>query len=180
MSYMPFPKNWMEELVAEYLQLEDYHVETGCPVPIKKRGGRAEMDVVGIKIIKDKLHVRHVEIGRAGSYKELDQKIERQLLSQEIKEELKKRFGTYEYEPVFISEVHKERSQEWQNLKKKYESKNVKLMTFKELFQEIQRVMKEWKQKHRTTSVPMLPENLWLLKMLERINEVIKSNNPIK
>ena len=47
---MPFPNTWIEELIAEWLLLEGFLVETNLPYAVGKGGGRGEADVVGAKI----------------------------------------------------------------------------------------------------------------------------------
>jgi len=47
---MPIPRTWSEELVSEWLCLEGYSTEIGLHVGKGIAGGRAEADVVGIKI----------------------------------------------------------------------------------------------------------------------------------
>lgn len=61
---MPFAKNWVEELVAEWLQLDGYLVEVGLPVSVAKAGGRYEADIVGARIRGNILEVFHVECGQ--------------------------------------------------------------------------------------------------------------------
>lgn len=165
----------MEELVAEYLQLAGYFVVTNHPVPTKKRGGRSDMDVLGLKIVGNKVHALHIEIGRARDRKALEKKIKQQLLSQKVGKELDKILKTFadKRERWFISETRKRESGIWQDLREKYK-KDVRLMTFPELMKEIRKTMKEWKEKESTSKGRdrMLPKSLWLLKMLERMSEL--------
>jgi len=97
---LPFPRNWSEELVSEYLELEGYFVRTGHPVPIGKRGGRGEMDVIGIKIVNGELEICHVEIGVQSlsikAYKESIKKKFNSLVKQEI-DRIAKDFGFQNY-----------------------------------------------------------------------------------
>ena len=172
---MPFPRNWLEELVAEYLELEDYFVETGHPVQIGKRGGRREMDILGTKVDPTtlKFHVIHVETGRAQSKQKLSKKISEQFFDHQVAEELEKRFGTSDCERWFVNDTYSETSKAWNQLKKILDKRGVRLLTFGELIQEIKSSISRWKQIHRTPkgTEPMLPENLWLLKFLEKIEE---------
>jgi hypothetical protein len=41
-SYLPFPRNYLEELIAEYMQLEEYFVITDLPRQKLGRGGRED------------------------------------------------------------------------------------------------------------------------------------------
>ncbi len=78
---MPFAKNWVEELIWEWLQLEGYVVLANLRLASGRRGGTQEADVVGLKLIKtpvvegnqgfisEVLEIVHVEAGcLAGSY----------------------------------------------------------------------------------------------------------------
>jgi hypothetical protein len=60
---MPYAKTWSEELVAEWLQLEGYLVETSLPLPAGPQGGRGEADVVGARIRQQTLEIYHIEVG---------------------------------------------------------------------------------------------------------------------
>jgi hypothetical protein len=60
---MPFPRTWSEELIAEWLQLEGYFVESGLPIRAGKKGGRSEADIVGARVKDGKLEIFHIEIG---------------------------------------------------------------------------------------------------------------------
>ena len=60
---MPFTKTWSEELVAEWLQLEEYLVEISLPLSAGSQGGRGEADVVGARIKRNTLEIFHIEVG---------------------------------------------------------------------------------------------------------------------
>jgi len=57
---------WSEELVAEWLELNGWFVQTGVPLASKEAGGRGEADVVGLKIVDGEPHILHVEVGSLG------------------------------------------------------------------------------------------------------------------
>ena len=58
---MPFPANWLEELVIEWLDLEGFVISTSVSVPAKA-GGRLSPDVVGAKLDANGcLLIRHCE-----------------------------------------------------------------------------------------------------------------------
>ena len=172
---MPFPRNWLEELIAEYVQLEEYCVETGHPVQTGKKGGRLELDILGVKTDGKIPCLWHIEAGRARSKKERADKIQNQLLDPCIDEELNRLFGTAKRKKWFVSEDIKESSGTWQELKKDFAGK-VTLITFEELMRKIEEAIKQWKKRHVTEegNPPTLPGNLWLLKMLDRMNETRK------
>jgi hypothetical protein len=60
---MPFPRTWSEDLIAEWLQLEGYFVETGVPIRSGRKGGRSEANVLGIRLKADMLEIFHIEVG---------------------------------------------------------------------------------------------------------------------
>mgnify|MGYP001626291153 CR=1 FL=1 len=79
---MPFPRNWVEELIWEWLQLKGYVVLANLRLASGKRGGALEADVVGLRLVKtpvvednrslirEVLEIVHVEAGcLTGSYK---------------------------------------------------------------------------------------------------------------
>jgi hypothetical protein len=57
---MPFPANWLEELVVEWLDLDGFAISTAVVVPAG-RGGRWAPDVVGAKLEDGRLLIRHCE-----------------------------------------------------------------------------------------------------------------------
>lgn len=59
---MPFASNWTEELVAEWLQLENYLVVTRLPSVSANVGGRYEPDIVGGRVDKGTLKILHCEV----------------------------------------------------------------------------------------------------------------------
>jgi len=65
---LPFPLNWSEELVSEYLELEGYFVRTNLPIPTEDKGGRRDLDVLGIKLEDRRLKLIHVETGVPKSF----------------------------------------------------------------------------------------------------------------
>ena len=94
---MPFPRTWVEELLAEWLEYQGYMVGTGLTVPIQHRqegskgGGRYEADVVGVRCSGDQCEIRHIE---SGAY--VDQNIVdrlRKKFSSDVCEEIKKRYA---------------------------------------------------------------------------------------
>jgi len=57
-------REWEEELIAEWLSLQGYLVQTNIPLRAPKVGGRPEADVIGVKALSDgRLEIWHIEIG---------------------------------------------------------------------------------------------------------------------
>lgn len=59
---MPFPVNWLEELVIEWLELDGFAVSTNVSIPAG-HGGRFSPDAVGVRVDNDtkRLRIRHCE-----------------------------------------------------------------------------------------------------------------------
>ncbi len=67
------PRNWLEELVLEWLQLKGYLSESNLPVSSPAAGGRREADVVGARVVDGVLDIVHVETGQlAGGQKSIE------------------------------------------------------------------------------------------------------------
>jgi hypothetical protein len=57
---MPFPANWLEELIVECLDLEGFASTTKIKVPAGP-GGAWAPDVTGAKLVEGQLVIRHCE-----------------------------------------------------------------------------------------------------------------------
>ncbi len=167
---MPFPATWTEELVCEFLELERYFVITN-----RRVAARREMDVVGIKLAADKksLKIVHVEIGIPTeiSYEKINSKF-----GQECKDEVEKiacDFGFKEKNLerwyIDVARNPKGSGDTWEQTKRKLKEDKIDLLTFYEFFDNIRSTILEWQKNHPTSSrrSASLPENLWLLKLLE-------------
>ncbi len=70
---MPFPKNWVEELIIEWLHLKGFLVLSNVRLKSGRKGGVKEADILGIKLLKfwdehknmvvEKLKIKHIEVG---------------------------------------------------------------------------------------------------------------------
>jgi hypothetical protein len=167
---MPFPRTWSEELAAEYLQLEGYIVVTGYPVQIGKRGGRKDIDVLGFKVENGKLKILQLEIGQL--YIKGEKAIEKikEKFSTPVEKEIdriaKTVFKGLEYEwikkYVMLSPVTDEQIG-------KLKREKIELIRFDEFYERVEEAVKNWREKNKTKkgTPPMLPLNLWLLKLIE-------------
>jgi hypothetical protein len=61
---MPFARNWVEELVIEWLQLDGFLVESNVPVGVARAGGRLEADVIAARTNENSLQIWHIEAGQ--------------------------------------------------------------------------------------------------------------------
>ena len=169
---MPIPRTWSEELAAEYLELEGYIVKTGHPVQIERRGGRREIDVLGFKVEKGKLKILQLEIGahsegKEERYERIKEKFS-DIVAKEIKKIAEKSFPGLEYEWIkqYVMLYSHEIDQE---LKKKLERENIKVLSMHEFYEQVKQKIEEWKENNRTEkdTRPTLPDNLWMLRLIE-------------
>jgi len=106
---LPFPENWTEELVAEWLGLDGYLVELGLPACVTPQGGRYTADVVGAKIIGKTLEIKHIEVGQLAfgqkSIDSLNKKFSNQVCTS-IENYFKDRFnftGKANYHKIYVA-----------------------------------------------------------------------------
>lgn len=175
---MPFPRNWSEELVSEYLELKGYFVRTGHPVPIEKRGGRGEIDVLGIKVVNGRLEFLHVEIGiPSKSYEDLKKALEGKFGSS-VKQEIDRIAKNFDFENYILKrwfiDVWKETkrvSKKWERFKQELKNQGIEILTFNDFWMKITEAIGKWQKEHKTKkgTLSALPQNLWLLKMVERV-----------
>ena len=169
---MPFPANWLEELVIEWLELKGFAISTSVFVPANA-GGRSSPDAVGAKRQEDgTLVIRHYEVamhlirGPTEMAKDYSKKF-----SREIEQAVRKRFGQ-----IFGCEMSKKA-----NYQKHIVCINVSENVCCELKNKIQGVeirrladfvredvlpaISEWRKLH--TKVTQIPADKWLLHMID-------------
>lgn len=91
---MPFPANWLEELVIEWLDLEGFVISTSVFVPAVA-GGRLSPDVVGAKLdANGSLLIRHCEVAMylADKPEKVAERYSKKF-SSEIEKAVRTRFG---------------------------------------------------------------------------------------
>lgn len=174
---MPFPRNWSEELISEWLQIDGYLVETGVVLSTSARGGRMEADVLGVKVKNDRLIIRHLEIGSLPGNPKASEEHIKNKFSTERKSKIRKYvtdwigFKGYDidYRPLYVAT--------WLSYKamNHLKQKDLPVKTLMELVHnDIRDSVTKWKNnpphKPKTTGKHItLPDNLWLLKMLDFI-----------
>ena len=60
---MTFQVEWEEQLIAEWLSLKGFLVETNVGLIAPKAGGRHEADIIAVKVNKKRVMIRHIEVG---------------------------------------------------------------------------------------------------------------------
>lgn len=181
---MPIPRNWSEELVSEWLQLEGYLTEVGVPLPGTGKGGRQEADVVGAKISENAkgvkfLQIYHVEIGElGGNYERNIEKLRNKFSVariQAIVKRFSKRIGSvknYKYEKVYVDIWPTKRKVEKLMNHTDIKKQKIKVWTPEKFFQEVYQSIVTWIPEHGPKrGEATLPESYWMLKQLEHLRE---------
>ncbi len=190
----------MEELVAEYLILKNYSTETNVALGSSKNrkrnedkkrgGGRNEADVLGFKVIGDKLIIVHAEC-MVQLYGEID-KDYKKIISKfkpknekEIEKLAKDRYKSelkLDEKKLFFVVWHPKN--EYEELKKKLQKKNkIKLVDFKDLTYCILKAIDEFIEKRKALGLvkkdfnpqaifSAIPDGLWLLKTIKSLDYV--------
>lgn len=159
---MPFANTWSEELVAEWFAIRGYLIETNVPTGSGGGGGRREADIIGVRIENSIVKGIHAEVG---SFAENPQKVVERLKNkfegsrEMIKSWVKDRTGTDEIKideivvTIWASDPVKDA------IKRKLP--NVKLIDFKELYNDVIKIVDEY-----VSQFKMFPANFWFLNFL--------------
>lgn len=171
---MPFAKNWMEELVIEWLQIDGFLAESNLPVAVTQVGGRFEADVVGTKIYKNVMEIRHIETGSLASGAESVAAVQKKF-SDDIKASIEKYFkikfgypdSTINYEKMYIASFS---TIPVETQLASHGIKVIRLMDF--LFSHVFPTIQRWKdnpphQPKNRGSYITLSEAHWLLQLLD-------------
>lgn len=174
---MPFARNWLEELVIEWLQLDGFLVESNLPVAVAQAGGRLEADVVGAKIYNNVMEVRHIETGTlAGGDKSVKsvQKKFSDVVKASIEMYFKNKFSfahtKINYEKLYVA------SYSTKPVETKLESHGIKVIRLMDfIFLHVFPTVQRWKdnpphQPRTRGSYITFPEAHWLLQMLDFVN----------
>lgn len=156
---MPFALTWSEELVAEWLAIKGYLVETNVPIGSGKGGGRREADIIAVKL-GNKVHIIQVEVA---SFAESPSKAIPRYKNKFYWGEkyIREKWGKEKNIILGKLIVGTWVSKKMKNAIKK-ELPDVKLITFEELLEgEIYPIVKEYVKKSR-----VFPANFWLLNFL--------------
>jgi hypothetical protein len=172
---MPFPRNWAEELVAEWLILKGYLVLTNV-----RLGGRCGVDVVGFRVLDDGgYEVFHVEVGTV--WLKADTIVERidKRFSEKCVSDVLKVLGYY-----VGRKIENPRYEKWfivtggspgviEEVKRRLQDKgsNVKVITLKEFMKIVLEDVEKWQEYMKVAT----PGNLWLIDVLIGIKDICKS-----
>jgi Holliday junction resolvase-like predicted endonuclease len=171
---MPFPRNWAEELVAEWLTLRGYLVLTNV-----RLRGRREVDVIGFRVLDDgSYEVFHVEVGAV--WENADKIVERinKRFSEKCVSDVLKVLGYYAGR-----KIENPRYEKWfivtggspgviEEIKRRLQDKgsNVKTITLKEFM----KIVLEDVEKRQEYMKVATPGNLWLIDILIVVKDTYK------
>jgi len=153
------------------------------PVGVTKPGGRLEADVVGARIWKDKLEIRHIETGTLSQGVQGANSIAGKKFSAYVSRSISKYFkqkfsfkGGVEYEKIYVPTYSsKPTVRELQRL-------GIEVIKLPDLIREkVAETIQEWKRNppdhpQITGKSVTLPESYWLLQMLD----YLKFHNMLK
>lgn len=172
---MPFATTWSEELVAEWLAIKGYFVETNVPIGAGRGGGRKEADIVGIKIEDDIIYIIHAEVASlAESPKNIVERYRNKFkwgksgIENYLKEKWKFKKKII-FEKVIVGTWVSE------NVRKAIEEElpDTRLFTFETLIEkELSPIVEEHVKKFR-----MFPANFWLLNLLWYLKYIEKKRH---
>lgn len=181
---MPFPENWLEELVAEWLELDGFLTVTGRPLRNPTgAGGALAPDVVGVRVrAGSRVEIRHCETamwfaqGTAAAVASYSNKFSRNIRDQ-VWDEVRSILavpGPPDYEPWVIcceitGPVRSGLQGAIQNLQSQDPSlRNLQLRDFRSFLPEVWATVGSWRQAHpRAGSEAGLPKGKWLLILLD-------------
>ncbi|MHB8357957.1 MAG: hypothetical protein ACYDCP_00425 [Thermoplasmataceae archaeon] len=181
---MGFSKNWLEEIVSEWLSLKGYSVETNVPLSSKIGGGRGEADVLGFKLDNDKLVLAHAEASVQLTKSHADNVV---MIKKKFSDEntntvieiARARLGNKavgSVQHIFVSALVSSRG-EAQNLKNVLKTINIEFMEFPELIKNCMDAISNEGDKrvkwglnktsdYNQAIFAALPDGLWFMKML--------------
>ena len=147
---MPLPRNWLEELVAEWLSLQGYLVETNVRLV-----GKREADIIGVKLEDGRLMIKHVECSVQVAQKPSGEELKRILgkfgdecvetVKKIVQSRLEAKPGEISYDKL-LATAYIEKESEW---RKRLEENGINLLTFHDLIKEAVKAIDEWKQKRK-------------------------------
>jgi len=174
---MPYVRTWSEELLTEWYTLRNYLVKTNVPVRVSvtKKGGRYEIDLIAINYERKEADVVEVKVGvpklmdlisslstKINIFKESD--IAKQLESQGIR---------MKYKLIFLYAPSTRSRRIIADEIKGRTNITIEVLELSELLPSIIADIKRWRRESRemlkSKRGSMIPESLYLLKLLEYI-----------
>ena len=168
---MPFPRTWSEELIAEWLQLKGYFVESGVPIGSGQKGGRNEADIIGLKGEDDRLDIFHIEVGSLAGNPVKNAEAIKEKFSEKrekaVKEYCNKKTGFSNaqkpnYKKLYVAVWASGKTMSY------LKQQNLPVRELSEFIDnEIKPTIQQWKKK----PVYTLPDGMWLLHLMDYLSE---------
>jgi len=181
---MPYTRTWSEELVAEWLHLQNYFVEVSVPIRTAKPGGRFEADVLGVKIENGVLKIIHVEVGSLSNRPKVNiEKIQKKFNDKNrkaVEDYCKKKLGfngEINYQSLYIATYVPNTTLT------EAKRENINIKSIDEFIQEdVIPTIENWKKnppfKSKTKGESIvLPDGLWLLHVVERMRKILSKHH---
>lgn len=173
---LPLAKSWNEELVYEYFTLKGFIVYTDVPFSTSTKGGRKDLDILALDPVNKVVYLVDVRkmLERSDS---LVQKARAVLASAE--EFVRREYGnSYKYRKkvVLIPETKKPPSTIG-IIREKLKADGIDVVTLQELIEEALAYIDEWRAERvrkgyvKRGTTPLLPENLYMMKLLEYLHD---------
>jgi len=165
-----FPRNWSEELIAEWYELKGYFVKTGVPLLSGRKGGRAEIDIIAVKADE----ICHIEVGVLGDNPENNLKTMRKKFSPERRRAIEKHIqkklnlSNAKYSCRYIASWVSQKSLDLLR-KEGYCVDRLENVIRDEIVPDIDNWKKSNQMNAKYTSTITPPQNLWLICFLDFI-----------
>ena len=182
---MPIPKNWVEELAAEWLALEGFLVETNVRLSAHAGGGVDEADVIGVRTDDSGGHIVHIETGQLVSSYSTNLKTVTDKFSDSRKQVVqsicRERIiwpGEAAYKCYYISDF----AGSPEKLRIALEDTRIAFVPLQEfIIDHVLPTILRWKQQQQTsgrrkTTETTLPDCYWLMKLLDYLHQHHKLN----
>ena len=169
---MTATREWTEELVAQYYELQEYIVLRNVPTTTGSGGGRYEADVVAFRTSGTGVELLDIEIGTYyESAKEIAKKLKRKFTDSRraaLLNQVKKRLGTTKrgvtYQSVFVDAA-------WltdkvlAEVREQLTSDGIEVRTLQSIVKDIPQKVDAWRESNKTErgTPPSVPRSLDLI-----------------
>lgn len=174
---MPYVRTWSEELLTEWYSLRNYLVKTNVPVRVSltKKGGRYEIDLIAINYERKEVDIVEVTVG-VTRFKDLISGLSTKInifKESEIAKQLKRQKIKTKYKLIFLYAPSARSRDIIVNEIKSRTNITIEVLELSELLPSIIADIKRWRRESRemlkSKRGSMIPESLYLLKLLEYI-----------
>jgi len=167
-------RTFSEQLVSEWLQLDEWLVESGVPLKAMAAGGRGEADILAVKRVEGVLRVQHIEVGSLSSGAR-DLELIKSKFSREKKKQIcrhiEERLGEKpEYSCRYIATYVSDKSLELIR-ECGFRVDRLEDVIQKEILPSIMnwKLRKRDREKRRTSQLPTPPNSLWMIQLIDYI-----------